>query len=734
MTGVTGSFRRRCLVVVVVFAIGATWLVGSASPALAATITPNPPQVTASDGLVTVTADATFDPPTSTAEADFHLLGTSFGAATTGGEKSLSTVGFGKGGHPIIQKQFSLRPGTYVVYVTWSGSGFAYVFLHKDSPAIAFAIPESPPPLPQHFFTPGAKDSNTSAFIGAAAVAVLSCGALVIAGMFAPPAAAAMAQTLVPMCVAAAIGAAAYGIAILVDPPDSNYRIVPFATPVSLPGPGDECTVLAAPTCNNINAAAANYTAALANVASIAGAQAQAANRFTSAKQQNDAWAANLQLSASKVLAGLLVTALSDQQKAGQGLAAALRAAGVSLSVTSQSVLQTTVQDGTWTQALPASTPAQLAQFGATQQDLVQDGQQGLALATQRGMPYSDLGALLAATPNTSGYSAAYQSMTVTNIENLVVAFTNQGMLSDNNANVILMNDLQSAPAGDCAGAIRAALIADIQAYVSDARTESFLEVAAQALHAPAHCGGGTPPPANTLLSDGGYEPATGIPTVDGFQTLPIGVLGAWSITSGGVDLVGPRAAHAAEGKQFIDLNGNGQGPATITQTVPTTPGHTYLVQYSVAGNPNGPPAVKTGVVSFAGVAHPFQFDTTGHTNEDLGWRVDQFQTTVCTDHPTLTLTSTTEGDRGPNIDRVTVTDTGQAAIPCTTCPPPTTGPPPTTSPCTTCPPPTTGPPPTTSPCTTCPPPTTGPPPTTSPPSTSGRRIPSLTPSTLSAW
>jgi len=188
---------------------------------------------------------------------------------------------------------------------------------------------------------------------------------------------------------------------------------------------------------------------------------------------------------------------------------------------------------------------------------------------------------------------------------------------------------------------------------------------------------GGTSNPADTLLTDGGFEPATGIPSVDFFQTFPAGPLGAWNITSGGVDLVGTHSARAAEGEQFIDLNGNAQGSASISQTIPTTPGHTYLVRYSVAGNPNGPPAVKTGVVSFAGTTYPFQFDSTGHTNDDLGWRVDQFQSTPCTDHATLTLTSTTEGDQGPNIDWVTVTDTGAAAVPCTpACPLPAPCPP----------------------------------------------------------
>ena len=60
-----------------------------------------------------------------------------------------------------------------------------------------------------------------------------------------------------------------------------------------------------------------------------------------------------------------------------------------------------------------------------------------------------------------------------------------------------------------------------------------------------------------------------------------------------------------------------------------------------------------------------YTFDKTGHSNSDLGWATKSFQVTVpCgTTVSRLRLHSLTEGDKGPNIDRVKVVDSGDPAV-----------------------------------------------------------------------
>ena len=172
--------------------------------------------------------------------------------------------------------------------------------------------------------------------------------------------------------------------------------------------------------------------------------------------------------------------------------------------------------------------------------------------------------------------------------------------------------------------------------------------------------------PAGTLLHDGGFEPAAGLPDPSSgggeFETLcgtsGSGRLGAWLISTGCVDLVSN--AFADEGRQFIDLNGNGgPGPAAVTQSVPTVPGHIYQVLFSLAANANGAPAVKTGNATFGREVFAFSVDNTGHTPQSLGWAQRSFTATADSGTTTLAFTSTVAGTYGPLLDTVAVLDTG---------------------------------------------------------------------------
>ncbi len=163
-------------------------------------------------------------------------------------------------------------------------------------------------------------------------------------------------------------------------------------------------------------------------------------------------------------------------------------------------------------------------------------------------------------------------------------------------------------------------------------------------------------------LRNGSFESWGSIPFLTSFQTFDETPLGSWFVSGGSVDLVGADQAIAKDGVQFVDLNGNSGYPGTLQQLVQTNPARRYKIGFWLAGNPADDP-VKHLEVSFGSVRQEFSFDTTGHTNDDLGWVHHEFLADPdCSSTTMLTFQSLTEGIRGPNIDGITVDDAGAAS------------------------------------------------------------------------
>jgi choice-of-anchor C domain-containing protein len=131
--------------------------------------------------------------------------------------------------------------------------------------------------------------------------------------------------------------------------------------------------------------------------------------------------------------------------------------------------------------------------------------------------------------------------------------------------------------------------------------------------------------------------------------------MGPWTVGGNSVDLNSPRQWDAAEGAQSLDLNG-GQ-PGSVSQTISTLPLTTYVVTFQLAGNPDGGPAVKTGVVEVDGASvGDYAFDVTGHSRRSMGYTEQTvYFTTLLDTSVTLTFTSATAGAYGPVIDDVRV-------------------------------------------------------------------------------
>jgi len=158
---------------------------------------------------------------------------------------------------------------------------------------------------------------------------------------------------------------------------------------------------------------------------------------------------------------------------------------------------------------------------------------------------------------------------------------------------------------------------------------------------------------ANVVRNAGFEKPLVGV----GFETFIAGQhFVGWDVTAGSVDLTGTRW-QAARGLQAIDLSGSGGSlEGEIRQLVPTTSGTKYRLKFDLAGNPECGGGVKELVVSW-GVRQvaDLTFDTTGHTNADMGWETHTYTVFGNGRERPLVFRSLTPIFCGPMLDRVRV-------------------------------------------------------------------------------
>lgn len=168
--------------------------------------------------------------------------------------------------------------------------------------------------------------------------------------------------------------------------------------------------------------------------------------------------------------------------------------------------------------------------------------------------------------------------------------------------------------------------------------------------------------PAASHFDDGSFE--TPRVAANTFVNLGTGkTIGPWTVTGGNVDLIGAGFWQAAEGDQSVDLNGGNAG--TVSQTFTTVPGKRYTVTYSLAGNPAGGPALKTGEVLVDGQNFQnFSFDITGKTMANMGYVTREVSFVATGATTTLAFASTKPGAYGPVVDDVTV----RHCEPCPSC------------------------------------------------------------------
>jgi choice-of-anchor C domain-containing protein len=158
------------------------------------------------------------------------------------------------------------------------------------------------------------------------------------------------------------------------------------------------------------------------------------------------------------------------------------------------------------------------------------------------------------------------------------------------------------------------------------------------------------------ITVNGSFETGPLITEPIGFKTLYGGAtdITGWTVIADSIDYIGTYW-QSSDGLRNLDLSGMTAGG--IKQDLTTVAGMMYLVEFDMAGNPDGPPSVKTLTVSAGSASQTFTFDTSGTSRGDMHWTRDKSWTFVADAGTTTTLTfmSLDQGGYGPALDDVRV-------------------------------------------------------------------------------
>jgi choice-of-anchor C domain-containing protein len=160
-------------------------------------------------------------------------------------------------------------------------------------------------------------------------------------------------------------------------------------------------------------------------------------------------------------------------------------------------------------------------------------------------------------------------------------------------------------------------------------------------------------------FTNGSFENASVDPG-GSFVTLLAGSLAidGWVVTGDSIDYIGGYW-QPQDGSRSIDLSGDAAGG--VSQTFDTLAGHSYVVTFFLAGNPDGGAGAKVAISSATG--GPTQSNTFlvggSNTHADMGWLPYQYHFKATGTSTTLSFSSATETPFGPALDNVSV-----AAVP----------------------------------------------------------------------
>ncbi len=156
------------------------------------------------------------------------------------------------------------------------------------------------------------------------------------------------------------------------------------------------------------------------------------------------------------------------------------------------------------------------------------------------------------------------------------------------------------------------------------------------------------------LVLDGDFSNPSG---GSGFVTYDSGssIGPSWQVvTQGSVDLIGGYWRAPSLGGGSVDLDGN--SPGGISQTLSLDPG-SYVLSFSLSGNPDGGPGMKSVRASVGGTAQDFFYTTGANTRADMKYVTESLAFTVSGEDSTLLsfLSLDQEGPYGAAIGNVSV-------------------------------------------------------------------------------
>ena len=164
-------------------------------------------------------------------------------------------------------------------------------------------------------------------------------------------------------------------------------------------------------------------------------------------------------------------------------------------------------------------------------------------------------------------------------------------------------------------------------------------------------------------ISNPSFEDPTGSGTFDTLTAITS--IPGWTVQAGSIDHI-TNYWPAADGIRSIDMNG--LAPGTLLQQIAIPQAGTMTLEFAMAGNPDGVPAVKTLEVSLLGDGVPqvFTFDASGASRSNMHW-IDQTANFVIPSagNYTLQFRSLSNGAYGAALDnvRASIPDGGATAM-----------------------------------------------------------------------
>jgi choice-of-anchor C domain-containing protein len=123
-----------------------------------------------------------------------------------------------------------------------------------------------------------------------------------------------------------------------------------------------------------------------------------------------------------------------------------------------------------------------------------------------------------------------------------------------------------------------------------------------------------------------------------------------WTVVDADISYVGKKW-QPGEGARSVGLLCGGG----ISQTIQTEPDQTYEVRFTMAGDPNATPSLKTVIVSLGAETRVFTFDTSGRSTTNMGWASRTHVFKAAAKASTLAFRSPKEQCSVPAVDNIRV-------------------------------------------------------------------------------